>query len=283
MPGERESFCRWVGRSCCCLAALFFSALSVQAAYVSEIDLGGPAGQGIELSQVKPASDYTMLFINASPTSTFLFGMVMDVLHLPAGTGRAGVAMVTDSAWPSAPSLTTPRSSLALESGDATLPLFDHLLLVVMEGRSDVNRFMNPLSDAAANTAYDETAVTDWLVLSKGDQSASYESKSDLDDINAELGIDLLARLVETDAGRVIARSNEPGQDIDMDTFYSGDPDPTSRQFGIGNEWVYTYTPGMNNLPLAAHLPEPNTLAIFVLSLGLVARRSRRGSGMQAA
>lgn len=267
------SLCHWL------TGCLFLFVFPLQAAHISEIDLAGSAGQAIELSQVDPETDHTLLFISASPTSSFLFGMVLDVLHVPAGTGRAGVAMVTDTVWQDDPALTTPLSSLALESGDTELPLIDNLLLVVMQGRSEATRFMNPLSDAGADAAYDESMVTDWLVLSQGDPSPAYESKPDLANVNAELGIDLLARVIDKNAGRVITRTNEPGQTIEMDTFYSGDPDPVSRQFDIGNEWVYTYTPGMSNLPLAAHMPEPGSLVLLAVSLALVSRRPLRMAG----
>lgn len=260
----------------CLLLAL---SLSTHAAYISEIDLGGPAGQGIELSGVDPAADTTVLFIHASPTSTSLFGLVLDVLHVPAGTGRAGVAMVTDNAWPSDPLLTTSLTSLPLESGDASLPLIDHLLLVVMQGSSAVTRFDRPLSDSAANTRYDESTVTDWLVLSTGDQAAAYEANHDVASINAALGIDLLSRLVDKHAGQVIGRTHAPDQPIDMDAFYIGDPDPTSNQFTAESRQVYTYTPGMSSLPLAEQTPEPSTLISLGLAFGLVCRRSCRSRG----
>lgn len=264
------NLCLWL--SGCLLLA--FTSLSARAAYISEIDLDGPAGQGIELSNVDPATDTTLVFINASPTSTFLFGLVIDVLHIPAGTGRAGVAMVTDNIWASDPSLTTSLASLPLESGDPSLPMIDHLLLVVMQGRSDVMQFDRPLSDAAADARYDESTVTDWLVLSTGDQATNYEENHNVASINTALGIDLLSRLVDKHAGRIIGRTNEPDQPIEMDTFFMGDPDPISQQFEVAGDRVYTYTPGMSSLPL--HLPEPNSLITLGLTLGLVCRRSRR-------
>ena len=267
--GGLAILCLWLSG---CLLLVF--SLPTRAAYISEIDLGGSTGQGIELSNVDPAMDTTLLFIHASPTSTYLFGLVLDVLHIPAGTGRAGVAMVTDNVWASDPLLTTSLASLPLESGDVSLPLIDHLLLVVMQGRSDVTRADRPLYDAAADASYDETAVTDWLILTAGDQAATYETNHDIASINAGLGIDLLDRLVDKHAGRVIGRTNAPDQPIDSDTFFMGDPDPTSRQFDVGGGLLYTYTPGMSHLPL--HTPEPSTLITLGLSMGLVCRRPRR-------
>lgn len=277
---------RW---SCCfllafrqypCLAiawiGLFIAASQARSAYVSEIDFGGPGRQGIELSQVDPTQDYTLLFMSASPTSSFLFGMVLDVLHVPAGAGRAGVAMVTDGVWSSDPALTTPLDTLPLASGNVALPLIDHLLLVVMQGRSNLERFNNPLSQGLAKARYDTTLMTDWLVLSRGDQVSAYGKAHDVDRINAELGIDLFARLVDKGAGRIIGRTHQSGQAIDMDTFYVGQPDPVSKQFDVDESLAYTYTPGFAGLPLVRHSPEPSTLVMLSLSLGLVCRRRSR-------
>lgn len=273
-----------MGRGCAecvkaALACVFFCMWApglARAAYISEIDLGGPAGQGVELSQVDPASDYSVLFINASPTSSFLFGMVLDVLHVPAGTGRAGVAMVTDVDWPGDSPLTTPLGAMPLSSGDDALPLIDHLLLVVMERRTALERLNNPMSDTAAKARYDATPVSDWLVLSPGDQSGTYQANQDIANINAKLGIDLLARLIDTDDGRVIGRTHAPNQTIDMDTFFVGNPDPVSNQFDVDESLAYTYTPGVSGLPLA-QTPEPGTLMMLGYIVGLTCCRRPRG------
>ena len=257
-------------------ACLTLLAGTVRAAYISELDLGGPAGKGIELSNVDPDTDYTVLFMSASPTSTFLFGLVLDVLHVPAAAGRAGVAMVTDTPWPGQPTLTVPLNSLGLASGDESLPLNNDLLLVVMSGPTDLARFNNPVTDSVAGLRYDEAAVTDWLVLSSQDNSATYESNFDVSAVNAELGIDLLRRLVVTTDAEVIGRANLPNESIDMDTFYAGEPDEVSRQFDVDGQYVYTYTPGMSNLPLAAHLPEPGSLLVLAVGSVLCLQRCRR-------
>lgn len=274
------------GSVVCSLLCALFAIGSAQSAYISEIDLGGPeapAGQGIELSNVDPASDYTLLILDANPYSTSAFGQVLDVIHLPAGVGLAGVAMVTDVAWPVSTAATTPLASLSPASGDLTLNFAWSRLLVVMQGQSDVLRLDKPLADLAAGSRYDPAVVTDWLVLGDGDIEPLYQTKGhDIADINATLGIDLLDRVINKKTGRVIARTNEPDQAIDMDAFFIGDPDPTSQQFDVDGQWSYTYSPSMSNLPLAAHLPEPNSLAILALSLALAGNRPRRQSGLTA-
>lgn len=253
--------------------------LPVSAAYISEIDLGGPtspAGQGIELSQFDSA--HTLLIMEAGATSS-MFGLVLDVIHLPASIGRADVAMITDVAWPDNTAVTTPLASLSPAPINATLPLSNTRLLIVMQGQSDVRWLDNPLStDAAAAARYDKNAVTDWLVLTQGESAATFQTNQDVATIDATLGIDLLSRLVDKGAGRVIGRTvmqdAAPGTGVDMDTFYVGTPDDTTRQFDVPGGYHYTYTPSMANLPLS-NLPEPNTLAIFALAAGLVLRRSR--------
>ena len=264
-----------------CWCALFIG-LPTHAAHISEIDLGGPgspAGQGIEFSQSDAASEHTLLVMYLSPGPTGLFGMVLDVIHLPASIGRAGVAMVTEQPWTDNTAITTTFESLDSASGSSSLPLSDTRLLVLMEGRSTLDRFNNPLSNSVANDLYKETAVTDWLVLTHGDPTAQFQNNHDIAAINATLGIDLLSRLVDKDAGRVIGRTLmpdvQPDDAIDMDTFYVGTPDDASRQFDLPDGYRYTYTPSMANLPLS-HMPEPNTLALFALAAGFVLRRSRQ-------
>lgn len=248
-----------------------------QAAFISEIDLGSPtspAGQGVELSQVDPASDYTLLIMNADATSPFAFGMVLDVIHLPAGSGLAGVVMVTDAPWPDNTASTIPIAST--DASGSSLSLSQTRLLVVMEGDSLVKRFDNPTgTDAAAIARYDAAAVTDWLVLGHGDLASNYQNAGhDIDNINSKLGIDLLGRLIDKDDVSVIGRTNAPDQPMDMDVFFAGTPD-AARQFDVAGGYRYTYTPGMSNLPLT-QLPEPGSLATLAIAAGLCLCRSRR-------
>lgn len=260
---------------CVVLACAMLLAGSARAAFISEIDFGGPAGQGIELSGVFPDKDYTIVFMSASPTSNSLFGMVIDTLYVPAGTGRAGVALLTDTPWPNQPLLAASLASVPLQSGHSQLPLINDLLMVVMDGQTDLQRFNNPVTDPVAAARYDETLVTDWLVLSAGDQSSTYQNNFDISAVNANLGIDLLSRLFDRGGGSVLARARYPGEVIDMDTFVAGDPDPVSARFDVDNgAYTYKYTPGLDNLPLAVHLPEPGSL--MVLGIGSVVCLRRR-------
>ena len=247
------------------------------AAYISEIDLGGPhspAGQGIELSQVDPASDYTLLIMTADATSTAAFGLVLDTIYLPAGSGRGGVAMVTDQPWPGDGTATIPLASTG--ASNSSLPLNHSRLLVLMQGQSAVRQLDNPASeDPAAAARYDALAVADWLVLGHGDLASDYQNTGhDIAVINTRLGIDLLSRIVDKDGGSVIGRTNAPAQVLEMDTFFVGTPD-TARQFEVAGEFLYTYTPGAANLPLT-QLPEPGSFAALAILAGLCLRRSRR-------
>jgi len=134
-------------------------------AYISEIDQSGPAGRGIELSDINSTSAYTLVFMDANPYTSLSFGTVVDVMHLSAGAGLGGVAMVTEKAWPADPALTVALSSatVSLASGASTLNLSLNRLLVVMPGNIDIRRFDNPMSDSAALTRYKAGAVADWL------------------------------------------------------------------------------------------------------------------------
>lgn len=256
------------------VALLLLACFDSHAAYISEIDQGGPAGRGIELSQVDSASDYTLVFIDANAQVLSRFGAVVDVMHLQAGSGYGGVAMVTDSAWPGEPTRTLPLSSVSLASGDSTLNFNLSRLLIVMQGDIDVRRYDRPVTDALASARFDPTAVTDWLVLGSGDLATAYQSNGyDIAGINAALGIDLLTRLADKDAGRVIARTNLPGQPIDMDQVFIGDPDVT-QAFAVDADHNYAYTPGEANLPLINHTPEPGSLSLLAMGLAALTRRA---------
>lgn len=274
-PKRQHVSRRWIGRAAVLVCALCV-AVSSHAAYISEIDLGGPAapaGQGIELSQFGSAADHTLLIIDANPTSPSAFGLVLDVIHLPASIGLADVAMVTEQNWPDSTAQTTTLASLNPASGDATFEFNNTRLLVVMQGLSPVKRIDNPLKDAASATRYTAAAVSDWLVLGSGDIATDYQSNGhDIVDINATFGIDLLSRTVDKDLGRIVGRTYLPGDPLDMDSFFVGDPDETSRQFDVTGGYRYTYTPSASNLPLS-QVPEPSSLAALVVAMGLVWRR----------
>ena len=127
------------------LIAALVTATRAHGAYISEIDLGGPGGQGVEFSQLDPGSVHTLVIMNAVATSTSGFGMVLDVIHLPAGSGVLDVAMVTDQPWPDNTATTIP-----LASTDASLPtlsLSQTRLLIVMQGDSAVRQFDNLLGE----------------------------------------------------------------------------------------------------------------------------------------
>ena len=251
-----------------------FSA-SAYAARISEIDLGGPAGQGIELSNAASPTGHTLLILDASPYVPTRFGNVLDVIHLPTNPRPDGVVMITDNPWPSDPALTTVLSTLAPASGSTELAFNLSRLLIVMDGISATTRFDNPVTDPLSAGRYDASAVTDWLVLGSGDHAGPYQAGAyDIAGINAALGIDLLSRIVDKDDGRVIGRASHPGQALDMDTFYVGDPD-ASGLFAADAGHNYVYTPGLENVPLLANLPEPNSLVLLGLGALCVCRRRR--------
>lgn len=255
MPGVIHKFAsQSVGFLCRPLLVCFIClpALPTGAGYISEIDLAGPAGGAVEVSQMLPASDYTLLMVDANPFSPASFGVVMGVVHLPAGTGQGGLSMVSDTAWPGQPTLTQPLATLESQSANGTLDLRFARLLVLMQGRFEIDLSDRLVNDPEPATPYDPLAVTDWLVVGNGSgQAAQYQNSGhDLPGINSALGIDLLSRLVDRSAGRVIGRTHPVGQAIDLETFYVGDPDATFQQFSVGAQENYTFTPGLENLPL---------------------------------
>ncbi|MGB0766723.1 MAG: hypothetical protein ACPGYV_03330, partial [Phycisphaeraceae bacterium] len=240
---------------------------TTRAAYISEIDRASVAGQAIELSQVDPLHDYSLLILDANPYSPSAFGRVLDVVSLPAGVGLGGVALITDAPWQDEPTRSRPLEDLSVRSGATSLNLLFDRLLVVVEGRSNLQLLQNPVSDPIARATYQATTTTDWLVLGQSGLDALYaRSGHDLDAINDALGIDLPARLIDKAAGRVVARTNAPGLPMDKDVFFSGDPN-ASQQFEVGDELLYTATLGLNNLPLQTQVPEP----AGSVTLGLVA------------
>lgn len=250
--------------------------LPASAAFISELDQGGPAGRGIELTGLDPDAGATLLFIDANPYLPQAFGKVLDTLHLPGSVGVGGVAMATESDWPGRDAAFVTLDAVAPASGDDELNLFQSRLIVVMQGQSDVRRLDEPLKSAQAAGRYDPAAVTDWLVLGDGDLSGLYASRGhDIDHINQTLGIALLDRLVDKDAGRVVGRTFPPGEEIDMDRFFVGAPGDDGR-FAVDAQHDYFYTPGYGNLPLLEAVPEPSTLGLLAAGLALGARRARR-------
>lgn len=251
--------------------------LPAGAAYISEIDRGGPGGRGIELMGLDPDAGATLLFIDANPYLPQAFGKVLDTLYVPGSVGVGGVAMVTESAWPGRDAAFVTLDQAAPASGDDELNLFQNRLLVVMNGQSRVQRLDQPLASDPAAARYDPTAVTDWLVLGGGGLAGLYRSRGhDIDLINQALGVSLLDRLVDKDAGRVVGRTHAPGQEVDMDTFFVGAPGDDGR-FAVDVQHDYVYTPGFGNWPLLAAAPEPSALALLAAGLALGARRARRG------
>jgi len=242
------------------------------AAYISEIDLGGPAGRGIELSSFDDDTGATLLVMDASATTPTQFGFVWQVIDVPGSTANAvsGTVMLTENTWPDQPALTTAVGSMNLNASR---------LIAVVEGSTDLSPFDNPTQNATAKDRWDQSNITDWLILSTAD-AATYQANHDLSALAGTLGFDPLDRLVDPDAGRIVARTNEPvepGQPInpiDMDRFFVGDPDPTG-QFAVSEQYNYAYTPGQSNLPLIV-VPEPGTAAALLLGGAVLLRRRRQ-------
>lgn len=256
-------------------AAFSLTCPSARAAFISEIDLGGPAGNAVELSDIDPGRDYSLLVIDANPYSVSNFGLVLGVVHLPAGSTPRSVAMLSESAWPGQPGRTTPLDSLSSPPTPGGFNMQYARLLVVMDGLTDAVYLDRPLAAAHDRSRYDASAVTDWVVFGSGDLSLRYQSNGhDIDAINTTLGIDLLERIADRDAGRVIGRANRPGQVMEMDRFFVGDPDARN-QFNAGDGFFYNYTPGESNLTLSTiPIPEPATLGLFAFVL--LGRRRQR-------
>ena len=259
--------------SCCLIAS------DARALYISEIDLGGPAGRGIEFSGLDPVDGATLLMIDANPYLPQAFGKMRDVLHRPGSAGVGGVVMVTENEWVARPTSIKTLNELPPESGKDELNLFQTRLLVLMSGSSMVKRSDTPLTLSDAAARYDAGSVTDWLVLGSGDPSklsGRYASRGqdEINHINTTLGINLLSRVVDKDAGRVIARAKHVGEELKLDQFVMGDPDGDDR-FEVRPHLDYFYTPGFGNLPLVVTLPEPGTLGLLTVGLLAIMRRAR--------
>ncbi|XAM00867.1 PEP-CTERM sorting domain-containing protein [Phycisphaeraceae bacterium D3-23] len=248
------------------------------AAYISEVFQSGPAGQGIELSGIDPAQGATLAILDGSRFSTSGFGRVLELIHLPADPGGPPVVLITDMAWPDASVQPIPLADVPHASSQTTLALGGSLLdrlLVVFDGETDLLLDDNPVNTSDAQMRYDASTVTDWLAIGPGDLSSGYgSSPHNIAGINSALGIDLLARTADRQAGQVIARANTPGQALDLDVLYVGDPDVTGH-FDAGGSLVYRTTPGHANLPLLHPAPEPGSAAVLLTGAVLLMRRRR--------
>ncbi|MEM9415580.1 MAG: PEP-CTERM sorting domain-containing protein [Planctomycetota bacterium] len=262
------------------LLAAALCAGPAHAAYISEVFQSGPAGQAIELTGVDPAQGATLAILNGSRYDTNGFGQVLELIHLPASTATPPVVMISDQPWPDASIQTTPLASSTHASALTTLALggslFDRLL-IVFEGGTDLLLGDNPARDTNTQARYNTDAVTDWLAIGPGNLATGYATSShNIAGINSALGIDLLARTADRQAGQVIARAHAPGDSLDLDVFYVGDPDDTGR-FDAGEGMTYRTTPGTANLPLIHPAPEPGSAVLVLLGAAMLARRRRGG------
>ena len=239
--------------ACCCrliglaIAGSLYAG-SARGAFISEIDLASPAGRAIEVSQMDDPAGYTLVIMDGNPFSTAPFGTVLGVVPLSAGLGEDGLVMVSDQDWPGGAVTTVPLASLSPASATGTLNLYFNRLLVLLRGQVDVNLLDRPVTQ---NSAYDSSAVEDWLVLGSGLSSEMYvNSGHNLAQINASLGIDLLSRVVDTGEGSVIGRSWLLGEPMNLETFHIGIPDPAKQFEASVASHLYTYTPGQDNLAL---------------------------------
>lgn len=255
------------------------SALPAAGAYVSELFQSGPAGQAVELTAVDDAMGATLAILNGSRFDAGGFGQVLEVIHLPADAGWSPVVHLTDAPWPGGTVPATPLADLNPASGSDTFLLgtagFDRLL-VVFDGVIDLQLGDSPLNDVNAAARYDATAVTDWLAIGPAGLGSAYQTNGyDLDHINATLGIDLLDRIADRSAGQVLARTHAPGQPLDLNQAWVGDPDANGR-FDVGGGLAYRITPGLANVPLIDTVPEPGTLAGLLIGLAVWGRCHHR-------
>ena len=260
------------------LAALGSTA---KAATISEVFLSGPAGQALELTGVDDAQGATLAIHNGSRIDPNGFGQVLDIVHLPQGGGWNPVVLITDSAWPGGTVPTTLTDDVNLDPLRTTLNFggtgFDRLF-VVFDGATTLQLGDNPTRGGVAADRYDATAVTDWLALGPTGLAGAYDAQyTDLElaELNTALGIDLLTRTAERSAGSVFARTNAPGQPLDPDTTFVGNPDANGR-FLVGPGLAYRTTPGVANVPLIEVLPEPGSATALVLGGLFLGRRRRR-------
>jgi len=249
------------------------STTSSGAAYISELFQSGPAGQAVEITGIG-STGATLAIIDAGRFNPSGFGRVLEVLHLEAGmTGP--VALISDQAWPNNQVDAIPFATLGPASSNPTLNLGFDRLLVVFDGQVGVQLNDNPLTTQTAADRFETQAVGDWLAIGAGDLGAAYQANAgfNLATINQTLGIDLLARIADRDGGSVIARTNAPGQPLDLGTAFVGEPDGNGR-FDVGGGFAYRTTPGVANLPLIP-VPEPSAGLLLLAGMGLAGRGRR--------
>jgi len=230
-------------------------ALPAQSAYISEIDLDGPAGQAIEVSAMDPADDYTLVVMDASPYRFENFGKVLSVAPLSAGMGADGVAMVSDVAWLGGDVMTHPMATLSPSPPTNALSLYFSRLVVLMRGSAGLDLFQRPFDQPQG---YDASAVVDWVLLGEGMNASQYTTNGyDTQLINSTLGVDLFQRMVDTDGVRVIGRGALPGEAIDLTLLHAGDPDGDNRFDSAIPSYRYSYTPGALNSELQPIAVDP--------------------------
>lgn len=263
------------------LASVVAAAPAADAAIISELFLDGPAGQALELTGIDDAQGATLAILDGSRHDSAGFAKVLDVVHLQPGQGWSPVVLLTDNAWPESSVPATPVAGLSPASGATTLNFglsFHDRILVVFDGISPIQVNDQPRTDPLASARFNTSGATDWLVFGGAGLAQAYDAKYDdaaLADINAALGIDLLARTADRSAGTVFARTHTQGQPTDLGTTYVGTPDANGR-FDVGGGLAYRTTPGLANVPLVDTVPEPGTLAALALGgLALGGRRRR--------
>jgi hypothetical protein len=230
-------------------------ALPAQPAYISEIDLNGPAGQAIEVAAMDPADDYTLVVMDASPYRFENFGKILSVAPLSGGMGVGGTAMVSDAVWPGGEVLTYPLSALTPSPPTSALGLNFSRLVVLMRGAADLDLFQRPIDQPQG---YDASAVLDWVLMGEGMNAAQYTDNGyDTQLINTTLGVDLFERMADTDAVRVIGRGVLPGEAMDLTLLHAGNPDAGNVFDAAIDAYRYRYTPGMENIDLLPAAVDP--------------------------
>ncbi len=248
---------------------------SARAAYISEIDLGGPAGRAVELSELEAGKSYSLLVLDANANYQPAFGRVMGVVVLPAGISTGGVVMVSEQPWPDETGQTVLLSSLPAPTTSSSLNLSFSRLLLLHEGLTDLEVADNVLSPTAVSAGFDASAVEDWVLMGSGPIGAQYLANGyNMASINATLGIDLLSQVADTAAGRVIGRASLAGEAIDPGLLHVGTPN-VYKQFLINEDYRYTYTPGAYHAPLLPNrmIPEPGVAWMFGAGLAVCLRR----------
>ncbi len=242
------------------------SASPLRAAYISELLLGGPMPDAVEItaSPVSPAS-VELAIVDAGP------GRAGDVLALLELELDAPVTLFTAADWPAelwtshaplpprrltlAPNALAPLAPAAAADND-TAPAASRTLILLAPGSGLAAGRANLFHDATQRDRFDSATILDLLTLAPGAAPVGYDH---------ELAADPAT-------GWAISRPRSPHGQAPQDKLLVGPADETGRLLGLPH--AYHLTPGWQN---ETYIPEPGVAALIAVALiGILPRRPTR-------